>query len=246
MVNIGTLCNMKVAQLLLKLAFLGIVAASAMFANAVSQFTLSGNNTLCGASCPENVTADFTALANGDLQVVLSNFIDTFYDRQILTGIQFKFAGSGASAGTVNSQTPATDQLYTIDDATGTLTAAGGTLTAWHTELNVSPYITLTNLGGPGSAGGAQGIIGSATAGPTNNLDGHDPLAKGVATFILRGIAGIDGNTAITGANFNFGTGLDNFVAASNVSAAPEPGTVSMFAGAGLLLLAGVRRRRRR
>lgn len=220
--------------------------------NTLTQFTLSGNNALCG--CSESVEADFTAQANGDLQVVLINSVDSYYDRQILTGIQFQFAGSGNSAGTVTSQTPSGSALYNINGSTGALTTTSGTLTAWSTQLNLNPYVTLTNLGSSGVHAGGQGIIGSATTGAVNNLSQHDPFVLGTATFLLHGIAGVDASTVITGVNFNFGTALNNYVAGTVVgsnsnttsqSATPEPGTVSMLVG-GLILIATASLRRRR
>jgi hypothetical protein len=221
-----------------------VVPAGNAWGVTLTQFTLNGTNALC--SCSENVKADFTAMNNGDLQVVLTNLNDTFYDRQVLTGIQLQYAGSGSSVGSVSSQTPNGGKLYNIDDSTGVLTqAVGVSLTAWHTQLDLTPYVTLTNLGGTGSQGGAQGIIGSATAGPVNHLSNHQPFASGTATIIIHGLSGFSGSTAITGVNFNFGTALDNYVAGINTtSATPEPGTVSMLGGAGLMLALGLKRRK--
>ena len=104
-----------------------------------------------------------------------------------------------------------------------------------------------------GSAGGAQGIIGSATTGAVNNLANHGPFASGTASIVIHGLSGVSGSTAITGVNFNFGTALDNYVAGSNnnnnaliqSAATPEPGTLSMLGGAGLLLALGTMRRKR-
>jgi hypothetical protein len=214
----------------------------------LTQFTLNGSNGLC--ACSENVKVDFTAQDNGDLQIVLTNLNDTYYDRQVLTGIQLQYAGSGASAGSVTSQTPAGNALYNIDDSTGTMTIAQGvTLTAWHTQLDLSPFVTLTNLGGTGSHAGAQGIIGSNTAGAVNNLSNHDPFVKGTATIVIHSLSGVTGTTAITAVNFNFGTALDNYVAGSktsaiNSAATPEPGTLSMLAGGGILFFIASMRRR--
>jgi hypothetical protein len=227
-----------------------LVPAGNVWGVTLSQFTLNGTNTLCG--CSENVKVDFTAQDNGDLQLVLTNLNDTYYDRQVLTGIQLQYAGSGSSAGSVTSQTPNGGKLYNINDSTGQLTeAVGVSLTAWHTQLDLGSYVTLTNLGGTGSKGGAQGIIGSATSGPVNNLSNHAPYANGTATIVIHGLSGLGGSTAITGVNFNFGTALDNYVAGSNNNkaliqgaATPEPGTLSMLTGAGLLLALGTRRRK--
>jgi len=238
----------------LAIAGLTLLACSnAVKADTVSRFVLTGNNGLCG--CAEDVRADFTAMGNGDLQVVLTNLVDSFYDRQVLTGIQFGYAGSGNSAGSVGSQTPGGNSLYDIIDSTGTLTAVAGSLTAWHTELDLAPYVTLTNLGGPGARGGAQGILGSGTTGAVNHLSSHDPFALGSVSIVIHNLAGIDANTSIESARFNFGTALDNFVSSNSsvntfsdlspriVTFTPEPGTFVMFSTGAVLL--GLSRRRR-
>ncbi len=244
----------KGLRITLPAALLLLATSATVWGNTLTQFALNGNNAVCG--CSENVEADFTALANGDLQVVLTNSIDTYVDRQILTGIQFRFAGSGNSAGTVTSQTPDGNTLYNITNSTGVLTRTSASLTAWSTQLDLSPYVTLTNLGVSGVHGGGEGILGSATSGAVNNLSQHDPLVLGAATFLLHGIAGVDASTIITGVNFNFGTALNDYVAGSVVnsiatsglnaqSATPEPGTTALLTG-GLLLFATGRLRRRR
>lgn len=227
-----------------RLFILSAMAVAGLSANNTS-FMLTGNNGVCGATCTENVRADFTSFSNGDLQVTLSNYVDTFYDRQVLTGIQFKFSGSGSSAGSVTSETPANNTLYNVNSTTGALTATSGSLTAWSTQLDLSPYITLTNLGTDATGGGSQGIIGSTTNGPTNNLDNHNPYVYGSATFMIHGVTGVTSATAITGVNFNFGTALDNYIAGSPVvTATPEPGsTLLLLTG---LVLAGVGIRQRR
>ncbi len=183
----------KGLRITLPAALLLLATSATVWGNTLTQFALNGNNAVCG--CSENVEADFTALANGDLQVVLTNSIDTYVDRQILTGIQFRFAGSGNSAGTVTSQTPDGNTLYNITNSTGVLTRTSASLTAWSTQLDLSPYVTLTNLGVSGVHGGGEGILGSATSGAVNNLSQHDPLVLGAATFLLHGIAGVDAST---------------------------------------------------
>ena len=237
----------KSLRMLLPGALLLLGTSASVWGNTLTKFTMSGNNAVCG--CSENVEADFTAMTNGDLQVILINSFDTAVDRQVLTGIQFQFAGSGGSAGTVTSQTPAGGTLYNITNSTGVLTPTSGSLTAWSTQLDLSPYITLTNLGTSAVGAGGQGILGSATTGAVNNLSQHDPFVLGTATFLIHGISGINGSTAITGVNFNFGTALDNYVGGTSSvinaqSSTPEPGSISMLAS-GLLLFATARLRRR-
>lgn len=226
---------------------LGVALIPGAFANTVTSFALTGNNTVCGATCPEDVRADFTAMPGGTLQIVLSNFADTFFDRQVLTGIQFTFAGAANTlSATVSSQT-APGGLFNVNDATGVFTPVAGALTAWSTQSDLKSYLTLTNLGSAAVGAGGEGIVGSATTGPVNNLSNHDPFVIGTATFVLTGISGLDANTVISGVNFNFGTGLDNYIKGTVVdggtpSSTPEPGTISMLLGGGLLLLARMRR----
>lgn len=232
-----------------------LVPAGNVWGVTLSQFTLNGANSLC--ECSVNVKVDFTAQENGDLYVVLSNLTDSVYDRQVLTGIQFEYKGSGSSTGSVTSQTPNGDTLYNIDDKSGKLSEASGVkLTAWHTQpdVDLSPYVTLTNLGGKDAKGGAQGILGSATSGEVKSLSNYNPYVNGTATIVISGLSGVSSSTAITAVNFNFGTALDNYIAGHPdknsdedlimAVATPEPGTLSMLAGAGILLALGSRRRK--
>lgn len=213
--------------------------AAPLFGDTTKTFIYNGTPSSTGVN--ESVEADFI-VSGGNLLVTLYNTTSNLtFDKQILTGVLFSYAGAGSATGTVSNPTV---QGYTINDSNGHLTASGSPAGAnWHTEIDLTGYVTLTNLNN-GNGGGSKGIIATTTnpAG-TNNLSNHDPYLEGPVQFTISGL-GLTSSSQITGAQFNFGTAIGTYsgLATSPVST-PEPATLSIAAGALLGLLALSRRR---
>ena len=221
--------------------------APAAFADTVTTFqTGAVNNATCGIACPVNSSVVFTAKANGMLLVTLTNVSVLGLDQQVLTAVAFNFAGM-VNAGSIATQ--ATQPLVQFTGSNGSssdLTTVGVTATSnWGTLAGTggfAGYDVLTNLGF--NAKGSEGILGNGGGNASSNVqNNHGPYFYGTATFTLN-VAGVNANTVITGAQFNYGTALNDAVNANVVtSATPEPGTISMALGGAALLLLARRRK---
>ena len=223
-----------------------LLFAPAVFADTVTTFqTGAVNNATCGIACPVNSSVVFTAKANGMLMVTLTNASVLGLDRQVLTGVAFNFAGM-TTAGSVTTQ--ATEQLKQFSGSNGTHAdlVASGVAVNWGVSAGAgvfAGYEVLTNLGF--NAKGAEGILGSGDGNANGNVqNNHGSYFDGTATFTLT-VAGVNANTVITSARFNYGTALDDAVSSNVVSpsATPEPGTISMALGGAALLLFARRRK---
>jgi hypothetical protein len=203
------------------------------FADTTTVFSYNGTPSSTGAN--EQVEADFI-VSGGNLIVTLYNTTPNLsQDKQILTGVAFQFAGGGSVAGTVTSPTV---QDYTISG--NNLVANQVANANWHTELDLTGYVTLTNLNN-GNGGGSMGVISSSLNNPSN-LSQHAPFITGPVQFTISGL-GLTSSSQITSVQFNFGTGIGVWsptVTPTALVATPEPGTIALsslaFAGIALLI----------
>jgi hypothetical protein len=238
--NINSLARTAIALMLLTLPGFG---------DTTTKFIYKG--TPRSTNLNENVEADFL-LSGGELFVTLWNNVSGLeYDGQVLTGVAFSFAGAGTATGTVINPIV---QSYAINDKDGNLTPWGKPASAnWHTEVDLSGFITLTNLNN-GNRAGSQGIISTSTAGAgTNNLANHNNFIEGPVTFEISGL-GVTSTAAITTVEFNFGTAIGAFTpaVAPQVTAqrqpemppSPEPATIVLVLGGfGLLFIGSIKRK---
>ena len=229
---------------LVKFIAVAVLVSAPALADTATTFTYVGTPTSTGYY--ENIEASFIVVG-GNLQVTLYNYTPSLtYDKQILTGVAFTFSGAGSTAGTVTNPNV---NLYTETDSNGTLTLAQSNVSAnWITSTtDLSGYITLTNLGN--NSGGSHGILSSTLGNPTNNLGQHSPYIKagtsGV-TFTIAGL-GLTSSSQITGAQFNFGTGIGVWspVVTGVSTLTPEPSTLTLssLALAGLAFIIAKRKR---
>jgi hypothetical protein len=213
--------------------------ATPAFADTITKFV----STSSYGGYSENVEADFVVAANGNLQVTLYNRVTNLkYDTQVLTGVLFKWTGENdAVVGTVSNPSV---QLYSINDANGSISASGSPVSVnWHTQVDLAGYTTLTNLNN-GNHGGSQGILStSRDSSGTNNLDNHTPYLLSSdstpITFTLSGLTGFVSSSQISAVRFTFGTATGQTsgdVQASFAPAVPEPGTLSTLLGSLLAL----------
>jgi hypothetical protein len=121
--------------------------------------------------------------------------------------------------------------------------------------LRTAPLAGVTSHYGIGTAGygvfsgsdvGSSNYSIAPSVGTTSNPNGsvNFPLVDGTATFTLYGLS----TSTITISNVfaAYGTGPEVVDAATNITAVPEPGTLTQVAGGGLLILIGGLFRKRR
>ena len=210
------------------------------FADTANTFTYNGTPASTGYN--EDVSASFI-VSSGNLLVTLSNTTANLtYDKQILTGVLFTYAGAGSATGAVSNPTTTG---YNIDDTNGALTSAGSVSANWKTETgDLTGYVTLTNLNN-GNHAGSQGIVSTSTnSSGTNNLANHDVFLEGPLQFSISGL-GLTSASQITGVEFNFGTaiGTETSVVAGALTPDPEP-TPFVLLSAGLIAISWVDRKR--
>jgi len=202
------------------------------------------------AGDPVSAEADFS-YAGGVWTLALTNLTPNIKDAgQLLTDIFFTANGTTISSSDLSSQT---GNLITVlaggvisDVPSGTSNTLGwafGTATLNGVTGNELCVICQGAVSSPQGITPAQGILGPPTAGVYSNANpsiagngSHNPLVENTATITFTGLG-----SGITFGNvvFSFGT------AAGDTVSAPEPGSLSLWlATAGLLALAGLRKKR--
>jgi hypothetical protein len=203
---------------LLHLTAIAALTAIPVLADTVNTFVYNGTF-VSTTAFNENVRADFI-VSGGNLVVTLYDTTpNTTYDKQILTGVLFTYSGAGSILGAVTNPIAT---AYNINDANGVLTSAGSQSANWHTEVDLTGYLSLTNLNN--NAAGSHGILSASTnpAG-TNNLTGHEVYFKGPLQFTISGL-GLTSSSQIQNVEFNFGTATGQTTSTINGSlATPEP-----------------------
>jgi hypothetical protein len=213
----------------IRYGLLAVLVAFPALADTSTKFIYSG--TPASTSLSENVEADFI-VSGGNLLVTLYNTTNVTADKQILTGVEFAFAGGGSVAGTVSNPTV---EGYGLSGTT--LTPTGMINANWGTTLDLAGYVSLTNLGF--NTAGRDGIIASTVSG-TSGLGNHTPYIEGPVQFTISGL-GLTSSSQITSVEFNFGTTtLTLSPAVTALVTTPEPSAFGLasFAMAGLLVLA--------
>jgi hypothetical protein len=208
-----------------------------VLADTVNTFVYNGTPVLTGYN--ENVQADFI-VSGGNLVVTLYDTTpNTTFDKQILTGVLFTYSGAGSVLGTVTNPTAT---AYNINDSNGVLTSVGSQSANWHTEVDLTGYLSLTNLGN--NSAGSHGILSASTnSAGTNNLAGHEVYFKGPLQFTISGL-GLTASSQIQNVEFNFGTATGQTTSTITGSLlTPEP-SVFLLLGMGLVGISWVGRKR--
>jgi hypothetical protein len=214
-----------------------LLFVSCAAASTVSFSTPLGATEASGA--PENSTATVTT-GNNTITVTLSNqFANPESAKQLLTGFEMTLSQlltTNINLGSVNGtliNIDSTTRLATVDTV--------DSITHWTVSSSLSNLTSKVSLTALGSGQPRNGIIGPAGTDGTysaanSSLLGstHEPLISQTATFTINA-PGVTAATSVTAATFYFNTAPGDGIT-TNISATPEPGTITLLA-AGILML---------